>query len=238
MKMKAASNILKSLSGLFFPDICYACGSDLLGKHQLLCLRCLHHLPYSEFERLPGNPVEKIFWGRLPIRDAGSLVYFTKGSAIEKLLHQLKYRNKKEVGYYCGQLMGEALKRSGRFTGIDGIIPLPLFRKKERQRGFNQAKLLCEGISEVLKITTVTGVVERIESTETQTHKNRVERWLNMQHRFRVTDESHLTDKHLLLVDDVITTGATLESCGLEMLRVPGLRLSIFTLAYSSSKNV
>lgn len=238
MKMKTASTILKAFSGLFFPDICYACGSDLLGKHQLLCLHCLHQLPYTEFERLPGNPVEKIFWGRLPVQSAGSLVYFTKGSAIEKLLHQLKYRNKKEVGYYCGRLMGEALKRSGRFTGLDGIVPLPLFKKRERQRGFNQARLLCEGMSQALAIPTLIDVVERSESTETQTHKNRVERWLNMQHRFQIIDESYLTNKHVLLVDDVITTGATLESCGQEMLRTPGIQLSVFTLAFSSSKNV
>jgi len=236
--MKSASNILKAFSGLFFPNTCYACGSDLLGKHQLLCLRCLHQLPYTEFEKLPGNPVEKIFWGRLVIQNAGSLIYFTKGSAIEKLLHQLKYRGKKDVGFYCGRLMGEAMKMSNRFKGIDGLIPLPLFRKKERQRGFNQARLLCEGISEVSQVPTVLNAVERLEATETQTHKNRVERWLNMQHRFNVPNESLMTDKHVLLVDDVITTGATLESCGEEMLRVPGLRLSIFTLAYSSSKNV
>jgi ComF family protein len=236
--MKSSSNFLKAFAGLFYPDICYACGSDLSGKNQLLCLRCLHQLPYTNFEKLHGNPVEKIFWGRLTVQNVASLLYFTKGSALEKLLYQLKYRGKKEVGHYCGRLMGQALRNSDLYKGIDAIIPLPLFRKKEHQRGFNQSRLLCEGMSEILQIPTTVNVIERIEATETQTRKNRVERWLNMEHRFKLLDESWLMNKHVLLVDDVITTGATLESCGQEILNVRSARLSIFTLAYSSSKNV
>jgi ComF family protein len=231
------SKIFKAFANLFFPEFCYSCGSDLVSREQLLCLRCLHQLPFTRFEKIKGNPVEKIFWGRIPIEFAASLLYFTKGSTVERLLHQLKYRSKKEVGIYCGRLMGQALKKSGCPEKIDFIIPLPLFKKKERQRGYNQAKLICDGLSETLSIPVSTEIVERIESTETQTHKNRVERWLNMQGRFRLKTSDEIQNKHLILVDDVITTGATLESCAQELLKA-GARVSIYTLGYSSSKNV
>jgi ComF family protein len=235
--MDTPSKILKAFSNLFFPEFCYSCGSDLVGPEQLLCLRCLHQLPYTQFEKIPGNPVEKIFWGRIPIQFASSLFYFTKGSIIERLLYQLKYRSKKEVGLYCGRLMGNALRTSHVLGEVDLIVPLPLFKRKEHKRGFNQAKLICDGISETLSIPVSTEIVERVEATETQTHKNRVERWQNMQGRFRINNPSGIKNKHLMLVDDVITTGATLESCAQELLKA-NARLSIYTLAYSASKNV
>jgi ComF family protein len=236
--LTASSKILRAVSNLFFPQICYSCGSDLISSEQLLCLRCLHQLPYTKFEAMVGNAVEKIFWGRIPIQQAASIFYFTKDSIVERLLYQLKYRGRKEVGLYCGQLMGQALKSSGCFREIDLIIPLPLFRKKEHQRGFNQAALIGEGLSEVLSVPVSTDIVERVEATETQTHKNRVERWQNMQGRFLLKDSTAIQNKNVLLVDDVVTTGATLESCGQELLKVPNISLSILTLAYSSSKNV
>jgi predicted amidophosphoribosyltransferase len=117
-----------AFSNLFFPENCYACGSDLVGADQLLCLRCLHQLPYTQFEQLKGNPVEKIFWGRIPIQQAGSLFYFTKGSVVEKLLHQLKYRSKKEAGLYWAY-DGRSVEKSGSYAGIDFIIPFPYTRK-------------------------------------------------------------------------------------------------------------
>ena len=235
--MHSTSKIFTAFANLFFPEFCYACGSDLVSREQLLCLRCLHQLPFTRFEKIKGNPIEKIFWGRIPIEFAASLLYFTKGSIVERLVHQLKYRSKKEVGIYCGRLMGQALKKSGDREKIDFIIPLPLFKKKEHQRGYNQAKLICDGLSDTLDIPVSTEIVERIESTETQTHKNRVERWLNMKGRFQVKAQEVIQNKHLILVDDVITTGATLESCAQELLNA-GARVSIYTLGYSSSKNV
>jgi ComF family protein len=234
----ASSKIIRAFSQLFFPEICYSCGSDLVSSDQLLCLRCLHQLPYTRFELMAANPVEKIFWGRIHIEHAASLFYFTKGSVMERLLYQLKYRSRQEVGQYCGRLIGNALTKSKYFKDFDMIIPLPLFRKKELQRGFNQARLICEGMNEILKIPVCDKVIERIEATETQTHKNRIQRWQNMQDRFELKNPALAENKHLLLVDDVITTGATLESCGLELLKASNSKLSILTLAYSSSKNV
>lgn len=222
---------------MFFPEFCYSCGSDLVSRDQLLCLRCLHQLPYTRFEKFKGNPVEKIFWGRIPVQFAASLFYFTKGSTIERLMHQLKYRGKKEVGMYCGRLMAHAFTNSSFSEQIDFLVPLPLFKKREHQRGYNQAKLICDGLGESLHLQVSTEIIERVEATETQTHKNRVERWQNMQGRFKVKESSAIQNKHLILVDDVITTGATLESCAQELLKA-GAIVSIYTLGYSSSKNV
>jgi len=138
---------------------------------------------------------------------------------------------------YCGRLMGQAFTRSSFSEQIDLLIPLPLFKKKEHQRGYNQAKLICDGLGESLHLPVSTEIIERVEATETQTHKNRVERWQNMQGMFKVKESSAIQNKHLILVDDVITTGATLESCAQELLNA-GAMVSIYTLGYSSSKNV
>jgi len=135
-------------------------------------------------------------------------------------------------------LVGAAIDLSQRFSDVDAIIPLPLFAKKEHQRGFNQAKLLCDGIGEVINKPVLTNVMIRTEATKTQTHKNRIERWENMRHRFNLANADMVRGKHVVLVDDVITTGATLESCAQELLKVSDLKLSILTLAYSSSRNV
>src|SRR3954470_23274208 len=236
--MPSSLKIWRAFLNLFFPQICYACGSDLVSDHQILCLRCLHRLPYTRFERIAENPIEKIFWGRTPIEHAASLLYFTKGSVVERLLYQLKYRGKKEVGIYCGRLMGEAIRNAEVFGQYDSIVPLPLFKKREHARGFNQAKIIAEGMAMVLKIPVLDDVVERVQATESQTHKNRIERWQNMRERFRITAPEKIANTRILLIDDVITTGATLESCAMELLKADQVRLVILTLGYASSKNV
>jgi ComF family protein len=236
--MASATQLIKAFSHLFFPDICRGCGSDLVKPDQMLCLRCLNSLPYTNFQLHPGNPVEKIFWGRVLVHDAASLFYLTKGSVIERLLHQLKYNGRKEVGIYCGRLMGHAIRQMLSFKDIDALVPLPLFKSKEHKRGYNQARLLCDGIAEIIHKPVWEGVIERISATETQTHKNRIERWQNIKERFHLNEPMQLQGKHVLLIDDVITTGATLEACATELLKAEQLKLSIFTLAYSSSRNV
>ena len=176
------------------------------------------------------NPVEKIFWGRIAATSAMSEFYFSKGSAIQNLIHELKYKGNRKVGHYLGKLIGASLANSNRFT-IDAIIPLPLFARKEHNRGYNQAAVLCEGISEIMNVPQIKNNVIRIVSTETQTKKHRAERWKNVVGSFSVTMPSELENKRLLLVDDVITTGATLEACATEILKIKNVSLSIATLA-------
>lgn len=192
-------------------------------------MRCVAALPETNFELHPHNPVEKTFWGRLPLINAAAQFYFTKESLMQHLMHQLKYKGNKELGRQLGQIMGEQLKKSGRFT-VDALIPLPLFPVKERKRGYNQATILCEGMAEILQVPILDKAIIRPQHTETQTKKGRIERWKNMEGKFVLTTPAAIRNKHLLLVDDVITTGATLEACGTELLKGENVQLSLASL--------
>lgn len=222
----------EALLHLFFPHICAGCGKDLPARESQLCMRCAAAMPCTGFVRYAANPVEKIFWGRLPLRAATAQYYFTKGSLMQEILHHLKYKGHQDLGVQLGRMMGESLFHSGRFEP-DALVPLPLHPARERQRGYNQSRLLCDGLAEVLHLPVWADVIQRPLFTQTQTRKGRVERWKNMEGRFALSHESALQDKHILLVDDVITTGATLEACGQELLRVPGLVLSVAALCYA-----
>ncbi len=159
--------------------------------------------------------------------------YFTKESGMQRLMHSFKYGGNKELGFYLGKQMGYSLLHS-RFNSIQAIVPLPLFKSKERKRGFNQAAILSNGIAEVLQKPVLNNVVIRPENTETQTKKNRVERWQNMAGRFTLLTPCPIEDKHILLVDDVVTTGATLEACATELLKIKNVQVSIATLCFAA----
>jgi ComF family protein len=231
--MNFTKELVQSFSHIFFPHLCAGCGSDSLSHEQLLCLHCLQELPVTDFPFHAGNPVEKIFWGRVDLCAASAQYYFTKNSALQHILHQFKYNGRRQLGIYFGHLMGEALQQSNRFTDIEALIPLPLFASKEKRRGYNQAAVLCEGIAGAIKIPVLKDLVTRTMATETQTHKNRVERWQNISGKFELKDRNLLRNKHVLLVDDVITTGATLDACATELLEIEGIRISIAALAYT-----
>lgn len=231
--MISLSSPLNDFLHLFFPHVCSGCGSDVIDDKEQLCLRCSSALPSTDFFVHPSNPVEQIFYGRVAVCNAAAGYFFTKDSILQHLLIQLKYRNNKEIGVYMGKLLGRMLAKAERFSGVDTMIPLPLNPRREKKRGYNQATAICHGISEVWdKPVTEKAVARRI-FTETQTHKGRVGRWQNMDGVFHVIDPSQLRNKHILLVDDVVTTGATLEACGNEILKIPGTTLSIATLAYT-----
>jgi len=187
-------------------------------------------MPHTNFAMHSNNPVEKKFWGRIEITSATSEFYFSKASIIQNLIHEFKYKGNKKIGHYLGTLIGKSLLNSNRFS-VDAIIPLPLFEKKEKKRGYNQAEVLCNGISEIINIPVIKNNVTRIIHTETQTKKGRLQRWKNVEKTFCVRDSKALEGKRLLLVDDVITTGATLEACASEILKVHNVLLSIATLA-------
>jgi ComF family protein len=228
------SAIKESLLHLMFPHVCEGCGTDVLQADNFLCIKCHADLPKTDFHFYPNNPIEKIFWGRLPITGATAQYYFTKGSKMQLLMHGLKYKGNKELGLYLGRLMGHDFAQSNRFRFIDALVPLPLFRAKEQKRGYNQATILCEGIAEVLEKPVLKDVIIRTTHTDTQTKKNRIERWENMEGRFELIKPEAIKGKHLLLIDDVITTGATLEACGACLMEGGNTKLSIATLCFSS----
>jgi ComF family protein len=231
--MPLFKEITDSFLHLLFPHTCSGCGSDILDKENLLCLHCLHTLPGTHFERLANNPVEKKFWGRLPLQQATAQYFFTGGSLMQQLIHQVKYKRNKELGIQLGRMIGMSLKQSGRF-GADALVPLPLFAGREKRRGYNQADLLCDGMAEQLNIPVLKKCIVRPQHTETQTSMGRIERWENIEGKFVLTDPASVAGKHLLLVDDVITTGATLESCGQELLKADNVNLSIACLCFAS----
>lgn len=231
--MISATEIRDAFLHLLFPHVCPGCGGDLPSREMLLCLRCHHDLPETHFESIPDNPVEKLFWGRLPIFSASARYYFTKGSLVQRLMHLFKYKGEKDLGLLLGKLMGMAIMDSARFP-VDALVPLPLFPKREKQRGYNQAAILCQGLSHTMRVPILDNVVCRPLYTETQTRKGRIERWKNIEGKFVVTNAAAIKNRHLMLVDDVITTGATLESCGNELLKTEGVQLSIATLSISS----
>jgi ComF family protein len=218
---------------LLFPHICDGCGSEMLSKESSLCLRCLEAMPETNFELHAGNPVEKKFWGRLSIHQATAQYYFTRESLMQRLMHQFKYKRNKELGIQLGQMMGDSIKRSGRFA-VDALIPLPLFPAKEKRRGYNQATILCEGMAESLQAPVLNEVVIRSQHTDTQTKKGRIERWQNMEGKFILAKPEAIGNKNVLLVDDVVTTGATLEACGAALLKAENVRLSIAALCYAA----
>jgi len=231
--MISAKEIKDSFLHLLFPHICAGCGTDLLDKESMLCIRCIAGLPETNFSVHAGNPIEKMLWGRIPLAGATATYYFSKESLIQHLVHQFKYKGNKDLGLQLGRLLGKYLVQSDRFNA-EALVPLPLFEVKEKRRGYNQATVLCDGIAEIMKIPVLKNAVSRPQHTDTQTKKGRLERWQNMEGKFVLQDEKAIADKHLLLVDDVITTGATLEACGTELLKGNNVKLSIATLCVAS----
>lgn len=223
-----------SLLHLFFPRLCAGCGAECPDRIGTICFRCRITLPATRFESLPCNPVERTFYGRIPLTAGSAGFYFSKGSMMQRILHELKYRSRPELGRELGRILGEQLLASERFEP-DLLIPLPLHTRKERQRGYNQSALLCQGIAAAMKVPVRTDIVTRPRFTDTQTRKDRIERWENMDGRFRLERPEAVRGRNVLLVDDLITTGATLEACGRALLTGTDVTLSIATLCYAAS---
>jgi len=231
--MLQISRLATDLISLLFPELCQACGTHLYYGEKEICTKCLYDLPYTDYHLFTENRVAKQLWGRLPCNAAMAMLYFKKGTKVQNLIHSLKYKDQVEVGIRLGNLLGERLKLSEQYMGIDLIIPVPLHQKKERLRGYNQSKYIADGIAQVLQAEVNTTQLLRKRSTESQTKKSRYTRYENMESVFHVNNASLLKDKHILLVDDVITTGATLEACGLSLLNCEIKKLSIAALAFA-----
>lgn len=214
------------------PRHCAACGELLSRGEQELCLNCLFAMPLIDDAHCAE--LEKIFWGIVPVDGAASYFYYRKGSPYNNLLHNLKYNNRPQIGLLLANNAAKELLPKGFFDGVELIIPLPLSRNKERSRGYNQCDYIAEGLSRVTGIPVCKGCVSRTKANETQTHKNREERWKNVEGIFSVSQPDAVSGKHVLLVDDVLTTGATISDCARALVAV-GCRVKIFTLAYSSN---
>jgi ComF family protein len=231
--MKLQHGYLSDFVSLLFPELCAACRESLIANEYLICTDCLYNLPFTNFHLQLDNIVAQQFWGKIQLEGAYSLYYFSKGGKIQNLMHQFKYRGVKQIGNLLGNIAGGQLIKNKVFNTIDMIIPVPLHKKRMIQRGFNQSLCFAEGLSEKLNAAVENNNLVRIMATETQTHRSRFARFENMQEVFTVKNPEDLINKHVLLVDDVITTGSTLEACGTELLKIEGLKLSIATIAYA-----
>lgn len=207
----------------------------MLAEEEVLCLNCnVYYLPRTAYHHIAENETAMRFAGRVPIVKATSFAYFTADGLLQHLLHGLKYQDKKYIGNFLGKQLGYDLAQLNWQQGIDAIIPVPLHPKKEAARGYNQTELIANGLGEVLHLPVITDVLERTRNTESQTQKTREERIANMEAAFSLKNAVHIKDKHLLLIDDVLTTGATLEACAQTLLTVPGVQISIATIGVAN----
>ena len=222
------------IAHLFYPMHCAGCDNELNGTEKILCLHCMTNLPKTGLHNKESNIAFQKFIGRVPIENATSFVYFTKQGLVQHLLHQFKYKGKAEIGIFLGNVFAEDLEKSGWMRNIDAIVPVPLHVKKEQQRGFNQSRFFAQGIAEICGKPLWDDVLKRIINTDSQTHKSRAERVENMKDVFECQKPNKIANKHLLLVDDVLTTGATLEACALSLLKNNNVKVSIATLAIAT----
>ena len=222
---------LGSFVSLLFPRCCLVCGRPLAKGEECLCTMCNINLPRTGYHLKEDNPVEKLFWGKIPLERATSFFFYRKGSDFRQILHQLKYGGQKDIGAIMGRYMATELQESGFFEGIDVIVPVPLHKKKQRLRGYNQSEWIARGIATVTGIPIDTESVVRHKNTETQTSKSSLERWENVNGIFELHHPEPLAGKHILIVDDVLTTGATTVECASCLTKIEGVRISVLTLA-------
>jgi ComF family protein len=231
--MKLAQTYLADFAALLFPQLCPACGESLIAGQHTICTDCRFSLPFTNFHLQPDNIVARQFWGKVKIEGAYALYYFAKGGKVQNLMHHFKYRGMQQIGVVLGNIASGQLTKNDIFKTVDIIIPVPLHKKRLKQRGYNQSACFAKGLVEKLSATVDETSLVRIKATETQTHKSRFSRFENMQEVFVVNDAEKLKNKHILLVDDVVTTGSTLEACASQLLKIEGVKVSIATIAYA-----
>lgn len=220
-----------NLLNLFFPKICLGCQNYLTDNEVQICTSCRHELPLTNFHFDKSNAVHKMLYGRVKLEEATALLHFSKKGIVQQLMHNLKYRGHEVIGTILGEWLGDTLKDSETYTSIDAVIPVPLYKSKQRQRGYNQVQKFGEALAKALDADFYSDVLIKPTATKTQVFKDRLKRSANTKSNFIISDKHNLTGKHVLLVDDIITTGATIESCADALSVVDNLKLSIATMA-------
>ncbi len=227
--------VLKDINHLLFPESCIACEAELTATELYLCVFCMSGLNYTGFERTStSSPLDRLFWGRIKLHATYSLLYFQENSAVQHILHRLKYQHNPEVAKICGEWLGEKLSKMQTMSDADALIPVPLHPKKQFERGFNQSEMIAKGISEKTGICVNITLLSKKNNTGSQTRKGRFGRWANIKNGFLAGQFQSLA--HVIIVDDVITTGATIESM-VNTIHVvyPQCKISVVSLAFASS---
>lgn len=220
---------------LISPRLCVVCGNRLAVTEETLCSKCYLHLPRTDFANdLYENVMAKLFWGQIKLEKATALFYYEPHAETTQILYELKYKNHPEIGVVMGRMMAKELMKSGLFEDIDALVPVPLAKKRERERGYNQSLELAKGVSEVTGLPIANLVIRRTKFVGSQTKRGRWERNENVEHVFELVDDN-ISDQHLLLIDDVVTTGATVIACAKEMQKASNVKISVLALGFAKS---
>ena len=228
--MKIFKDIAHSILDVLFPRTCAVCNKTLVSHEKYLCTECSISIPCTDFHELKFNPMEQLFAGKILIEKAVGYFFYEKDNPYSGILHDLKYRNQPQLGRHFAYRYARELHDKGIFTEIDCIIPVPLHHMKKIQRGYNQSEYIAMGFADVLEVPVYTDIVVAKRAHDSQTNKGIHERWLNTQDIFIVQNEDRLIGTHVLIVDDVVTTGATLLSAALTIAHIPGIKISLATL--------
>lgn len=227
--------MFENLINVLFPKVCLGCNSHLLSNENVICTVCRHEIPLTNHHLNPENEAIKKFYGKIPVEFAATLVYFHKKGIVQDMIHNLKYRGHEEIGTVLGEWQAEQLKTLPVLNAFDEIIPVPLHKKRLKERGYNQVSSFGLALSKKLKINYNPNILSRSVYSKTQVKKNLLNRTEVLEHIFEVNFSEKDHNKHFLLIDDVLTTGSTLEACGRELLKIPGAKISVVCMAMSHS---
>jgi len=227
------SGFIDDFLSLFYPRVCAACGNSLFKHEEILCTYCLYHLPKTNFHLQKDTPLDQVFWGRAKFTNTAALYIFQKKGKVQHLVHQLKYKGRPDIGIYLGKLLGNDLAKTDAFKDVTKVVPVPLHPGKLRKRGYNQSEQIAIGLASALHIEMDSTSFIRAINTETQTRKSRFARWENVKEIFKVNRMDKLANQHILLVDDIITTGATIESAAHILTEIEGVKLSVACIGFA-----
>lgn len=231
MARNKVSNIINDINNLLLPMACFGCNARLNGGERYLCTVCRHQLPLTGYTFNEENPVDRIFYGRINIKKANAFLFFTELGIVKNLIHYLKYKNQEQIGTFLGDWFGARLREENHLPKIDFVIPVPLHKKKLRKRGYNQTALFAQRLAFYLNSVYDDRLLVKTANTKTQTKKNRLNRWQDNRALYEITNQKMLDNATVLLVDDVITTGATMELCASVIKNIPGTVVFIASMA-------
>jgi len=229
------TELKKGITHLFYPDLCEGCNKPLVAEEVVLCIACETLVPETGYDSVADNDTSMRFAGRIPFQHASSFAYFTEDGLLQHLLHGLKYKGRRDIGAFLGSRFARRLSATDWISTVDAIVPVPLHTTRIARRGYNQSEVIAEAMSGVLHIPTLSRSLARVRNTESQVNKNRIERTENMQSAFAVTDDAEFAGKHILIIDDVLTTGATIEACAAALQAVDGVKISVATIGIAVS---
>jgi len=223
--------MFQNLINLFFPNVCLSCNHELLDNEIYICTNCRHDLPVTNYHLDGSDQVKKAFYGRVKLENASALLRFQKKGIVQQLMHNLKYKGHQEIGTFLGAWLGDELKNIVDYKDIDLVIPVPLHKRKRRKRGYNQVTLFSKEIANCMNIESLTSVLVKVSDASSQVNKSRLARWNSNNEVFAIQNLNLIDNKHVLLVDDIITTGATIEACANQLLKAKNVKISVATMA-------